>query len=100
MKIPWRRTSCWRHNRSVRDFGRKVEDKFNEARPRVDHPSDKDPSLGAPAQELNRVIAYLNDEVVPEVRQGSSRALRAAATQLAKLAEHLDSSANRAGGRD
>jgi hypothetical protein len=68
----------------VRDFGRKVEDKFNEARPRVE-------------QELNRVIAYLNDQVVPEVRQGSSRALRAAATQLAKLAEHLDSSA---GGRD
>ena len=68
----------------MRDFGRKVEDKFNEARPRVE-------------QELNRVIAYLNDEVVPEVRQGSSRALRAAATQLAKLAEHLDSSA---GGRD
>ena len=67
----------------MRDFGRKVEDKFNEARPRVE-------------QELNRVIAYLNDEVVPEVRQGSSRALRAAATQLAKLAEHLDSSA---GGR-
>jgi hypothetical protein len=68
----------------VRDFGRKVEDKFNEARPRVEH-------------EVNRVIAYLNDEVVPEVRQGSSRALRTAATQLAKLAEHLDSSA---GGRD
>ena len=68
----------------MRDFGRKVEDKFNEARPRVE-------------QELNRVIAYLNDQVVPEVRQGSSRALRAAATQLAKLAEHLDSSA---GGRD
>jgi len=84
MKIPWRRTSCWRHNHSVRDFGQKVEDKFNEARPRVE-------------QELNRVIAYLNDQVVPEVRQGSSRALRAAATQLAKLAEHLDSSA---GGRD
>ena len=70
----------------MRDFGRKVEDKFNEARPRVE-------------QELNRVIAYLNDEVVPEVRQGSSRALRAAATQLAKLAEHLDSGANRAGDR-
>ena len=70
----------------MRDFGRKVEDKFNEARPRVE-------------QELSRVIAYLNDEVVPEVRQGSSRALRAAATQLAKLAEHLDSGANRAGDR-
>ncbi len=70
----------------MRDFGRKVEDKFNEARPRVE-------------QELNRVIAYLNDEVVPEVRQGSSRALRAAATQLAKLAEHLDSGSNRAGDR-
>ena len=86
MKIPWRRTSYWRHNHSVRDFGQKVEDKFNEARPRVEG-------------EVRRVIAYLNDEVVPEVRQGSSRALRATATQLAKLAEHLDRDTNRAGDR-
>lgn len=70
----------------MRDFGQKVEDKFNEARPRVEN-------------EVKRVIAYLNDEVVPEVRQGSSRALRAAAAQLSKLAEHLDSGANRPGGR-
>jgi hypothetical protein len=83
----------------VRDFGQKVEGKFNEARPRVDHPSDKDPSPGTPAGEVKRVIAYLNDEVVPEVRQGSSRALRAAAAQLEKLAEHLDSGSNRTGDR-
>lgn len=86
MKIPWRPTFCWRHNYSVSDFGQKVEDKFNEVRPRVEG-------------EVKRIIAYLNDEVVPEVRQGSSRALRAAAAQLAKLAEHLDSGSNRAGDR-
>lgn len=70
----------------MEDFGRKVEEKFTEARPRIEN-------------EVKRVIAYLNDEVVPEVREGSSRALRAAAAQLSKLAEHLDNGANRAGGR-
>jgi hypothetical protein len=70
----------------VRDFGQKIEEKFNEVRPRVE-------------EEVNRVITYLNDEVVPDIRQGSSRALRAAAAQLAKLAEKLDSGANRAGER-
>jgi hypothetical protein len=36
------------------------------------------------------VIAYLNDEVVPQVRQNSSQALRVAAEHLSRLAEHLD----------
>ncbi|HEX4007090.1 MAG TPA: hypothetical protein VHX60_13020 [Acidobacteriaceae bacterium] len=40
--------------------------------------------------EVKRVIDYLNDRVVPEVRENSSKALRLAAEQLAKLAEHLD----------
>lgn len=61
----------------LRDFGRKIEEKFNQARPRVE-------------EELNRVIAYLNDEVVPEVRENSSKALKIAADQLTKLAERID----------
>ena len=40
--------------------------------------------------EVRRVIRYLNDEVVPEVRRDSSRALRAAADELNKLAERMD----------
>ena len=40
--------------------------------------------------EVRRVIAYLNDEVVPEVRRDGSRALRAAAAELTKLAERME----------
>jgi hypothetical protein len=45
-------------------------------------------------QELRRVAAYINDQVVPEVRRNSSGALRTAAQELGKLAERLDT-ANR-----
>jgi hypothetical protein len=62
---------------SFKDFGRKVEEKFNETRPLVE-------------DEVKKVIAYLNDEVVPSVRQNSSKALKIAAEQLAKLAERID----------
>ncbi len=40
--------------------------------------------------EMRRAIRYLDEEVVPEVRRSGSSALRAAADQLRKLAEHLD----------
>lgn len=59
------------------DFGRKVDERFTQAAPRVE-------------DEVKKVIAYLNDEVVPQVRRNSSEALRTAAEQLRKLAEHLD----------
>lgn len=61
----------------LRDFGRKVEEKYNEAKPRVE-------------EEVKKVITYLNDEVVPGVRENSSKVLKAAAEQLAKLAELID----------
>lgn len=60
-----------------REFGRKVEEKFNQTKPRVE-------------EELKKVIAYLNDEVVPNVRENSSKALKIAAEQLTKLAERID----------
>jgi len=41
-------------------------------------------------QDVKRVIAYLNDRVVPEVRQNGSKALRIAAEQLTRLADHLE----------
>ena len=40
--------------------------------------------------EVRRLIDYMNDEVVPDVRQHSSTALRAAADRLHELAKTLD----------
>ncbi|HVW76165.1 MAG TPA: hypothetical protein VHB45_01030 [Alloacidobacterium sp.] len=59
------------------DFGRKVDEHIRNVTPRVE-------------EELRKVIAYLNDEVVPKVRQNSSEGLRIAAEQLRKLADHLE----------
>jgi predicted DNA-binding protein (UPF0278 family) len=58
------------------NVGRKIDETVNKAIPRV--------------EELKKIIAYLNDEVVPKVRENSSKGLRVAADQLTKLAEHLD----------
>lgn len=43
------------------------------------------------AQEAEKLIAYLNDEVVPAVRQRSSSSLRKAAEKLAAFANYLES---------
>jgi hypothetical protein len=59
------------------NFGRKVDAQFENIGPRIE-------------DEVKRVIGYLNDQVVPQVRQNSSSALRAAAEQLARLADSLD----------
>ncbi|MGC2698519.1 MAG: hypothetical protein WA738_22245 [Candidatus Angelobacter sp.] len=53
-----------------------------------------DAELGETAQKLERekerVINYLNSEVVPAIRNQSSKAIRTAAEQLNKLAEYMD----------
>jgi prophage antirepressor-like protein len=41
-------------------------------------------------EEVRRVMTYINDEVVPEVRKNGSQALRAAAEQMQKLAQRMD----------
>ncbi len=41
-------------------------------------------------EELRRVVTYINDEVVPEVRRNGSQALRAAAVEMQKLAQKMD----------
>ena len=41
-------------------------------------------------KELEEAIAYLNAEVVPKVRKGSTEALRVASKKLAKLADYMD----------
>ena len=58
-------------------FGKKVDERFNQVKPRVE-------------EELKKLIDYLNDQVVPQLRQGSSDGLRAAVDRLHKLAEQLD----------
>jgi hypothetical protein len=41
-------------------------------------------------EDLRRVISYINDEVVPDVRRHGSDTLRVAAQELRKLADRLD----------
>lgn len=41
-------------------------------------------------EEVKRLVRYLDEEVVPDVRRHSSTALRAASERLAKLAQSLD----------
>ncbi len=66
------------------DFNRKVED----ASARVNK------SVGETTERLEKEAAefvkYLNDEVVPAVRQHSTKALRVAADKLHELANYMD----------
>lgn len=41
-------------------------------------------------QELRRVVRFIDEEVVPDVRRNGSLALRRAAAELEKLARSLD----------
>jgi len=41
-------------------------------------------------EEVKRLIQYMNDEVVPDVRRASSTALKSAAQQLHALAEKME----------
>jgi hypothetical protein len=58
-------------------IGRKLDEEFGEAAQKME-------------REGERVIAYLNNEVVPAIRNHSSKALRTAAEQLSRLAEYMD----------
>ena len=59
------------------NIGRKMDEHFGVCSDRIE-------------DDVKRVITYLNDKVVPEVRDHSSKALRIAAEQLARLADHLE----------
>lgn len=47
-------------------------------------------AAGRAEEDLQRLIRYLNDEVVPDVRKHSSTALHAAADGLRSLAQKMD----------
>ena len=53
------------------------EQQLNEAGARLD-------------EELRRVVRYVDEEVVPEVRRNGSRALRIASDRLRELAEQME----------
>jgi hypothetical protein len=62
---------------SFENFGRKMDQEFGDAARKLE-------------QESERVITYLNNEVVPAIRTKSSKALRNAAEQLKRLAEYME----------
>jgi len=41
-------------------------------------------------QESEKIISYLNDEVVPAIRGRSTKAVRLASEKLSKLAEYME----------
>jgi len=57
--------------------GRPFEDRVRDAATRME-------------DDLKRVVVYINDEVVPDVRRHGSRALRDAAAELHRLAEKVE----------
>jgi hypothetical protein len=59
------------------DFGRRLNHEIGEATQKLE-------------QEGEKLIAYLNNEVVPAIRTNSSKALRVAAEKLSHLANYMD----------
>jgi hypothetical protein len=68
----------------MNDFKRKAEDASARANRAI---SDAAERLEKESEEF---IRYLNSEVVPAVRDKSSKALRIAAEKLARLADYMD----------
>jgi len=66
----------------MEDFGRKLDKEFGEAARKLEEESEK-------------VITYFNNEVVPAIRNQSSKALHTAAEKLHKLAEYMDQNRSR-----
>jgi F0F1-type ATP synthase membrane subunit b/b' len=69
-------------NRKVEEASARVNKSVAEAAERLE-------------QETAELITYLNDEVVPAVRQHSTKALRVAAQKLSRLADYMDQTRSR-----
>jgi glutamyl-tRNA reductase len=69
---------------SMNDFHREVEDASARVNKSVADATERI------EKETAEFITYLNDEVVPAVRQHSTKALRVAAEKMSKLADYLD----------
>jgi hypothetical protein len=68
----------------MNDFNRKVED----ASARINKSVAE--AATTVEKEAAELIAYLNNEVVPAVRQHSTKALRIASEKLAHLADYME----------
>jgi hypothetical protein len=66
------------------DFNRKVEDTTTRVGKKVGETAER------VEQEAAQFIKYLNDEVVPAVREGSTKALRIAAGKMQELADYME----------
>lgn len=64
-------------DKSFEDFGRKLNNEIGDATRKLE-------------QEGEKLIAYLNSEVVPAIRDHSSKALRIAAEKLSQFANYMD----------
>lgn len=72
----------------MKDFNRKVEDASARMNKSVAEAAER------LEKETAELVTYLNDEVVPAVRQHSTKALRIAAEKLARLADYMDENKN------
>jgi hypothetical protein len=70
----------------MNDFNRKVEDASTRVGKTVADAADR------LEKEIPEFIKYLNNEVVPAVRQHSTKALRVAAQKLAEFADYMEKS--------
>jgi hypothetical protein len=68
----------------MNDFNRKVQDASARVNKAVGDTTER------VEQEAAEFIKYLNDEVVPAVRQHSTTALRTAAEKLTELANYME----------
>jgi F0F1-type ATP synthase membrane subunit b/b' len=68
----------------MNDFNRKVEDASARVSKSVADAAERI------EKEIPEFIKYLNDEVVPAVRQHSTKALRTASVKLNELADYMD----------
>lgn len=64
-------------NQRFESFGRKLDSTLGDVARKVE-------------QESERAVRYLNDEVVPAIRSGSTQVMRQAAELLARLADSMD----------
>ncbi len=65
------------NNRSFEDFGRKLNQEIGSATQKLE-------------QEGEKLISYLNNEVVPAIRGESTKALRIAAEKLTQFANYME----------
>jgi hypothetical protein len=68
----------------MNDFNRKVQDASARVNKAVGDTTER------VEKEAAEFLKYLNDEVVPAVRQHSTKALRTAAEKMKELADYMD----------